>query len=174
AQGLWIENEFNANRHVFAAIVGTAGTGKSYLLTGLIELVKSKGLVVTKLAPSGVAAHLIGETTIFSLDINCNSSLENGIVQVTKVKKTDILVIDEISLLDFFLFRIAEGLCRKFAKNNQHGFPWGGRHVIMLGDPALLPSPGRRDIFGTHLWRTFTILILREIKRCRDPVLGND
>ena len=43
----------------------------------------------------------------------------------------------------------------------------------MLGDPAQLPSAGRRDIFGTHLWRTFTILILREIKRCRDPVLGN-
>ena len=43
----------------------------------------------------------------------------------------------------------------------------------MLGDPAQLPSPGRRDIFGTHLWRTFTILVVREIKRCRDPVLGN-
>ena len=58
----WIENEFNENRQVFAAIVGPAGTGKSYLLTGLIELTKSKGLVVSKLAPSGVAAHLIGGT----------------------------------------------------------------------------------------------------------------
>ena len=59
-------------------------------MTGLIELAKSKGLVVSKLAPSGVAAHLIGGTTVlnfFSLDINCNSSLENGTVQVTKVKK---------------------------------------------------------------------------------------
>lgn len=69
----WIENEFNENNQVFAAIVhvGPAGTGKSYLLNGLIELAKSKGLVVTKLAPSGVAAHLIGGTTIhnfFSLD----------------------------------------------------------------------------------------------------------
>ena len=145
-------------------------------MTGLIELAKSKGLVVSKLAPSGVAAHLIGGTTIhnfFSLDINCNSSLENGTVQVTKVKKTDIIVIDEFSMLDFFIFRTAEGLRRKFAKSHQHCLPWGGRHVIILGDPAQLPSPGRRDIFGTHLWRTFTILILREIKRCRDPVLGN-
>ena len=85
----WIENEFNENRQVFAAIVGPAGTGKSHFLTGLIELAKSKGLVVSKLAPSGVAAHLIGGTTIhnfFSLDIDCNSGLENGTVQVTKVK----------------------------------------------------------------------------------------
>ena len=58
----WIEKELN--RQVFAAIVGPAGTGKSYLLNGLIELAKSKGLVVTKLAPSGVAAHLIGGTTV--------------------------------------------------------------------------------------------------------------
>ena len=62
-------------------------------------------------------------------------------------------------MLNFLLFCTAEGLCRKFAKNHRHGLPWGGRHVIMLGDPAQLPSPGRRDIFGTHFRR--------------NPVLGN-
>ena len=46
------------------AIVGPAGTGKSYLLHGLIELLKSKQLVVIKLAPSGVATHLIGGTIL--------------------------------------------------------------------------------------------------------------
>ena len=60
----WIESQFNDNKHVRAAIVGPAGTGKSYLLKGLIELARSKGLVVTKVAPSGVAAHLIGGTTL--------------------------------------------------------------------------------------------------------------
>ena len=66
----WVESD---SRQVRAAVVGPAGTGKSYLLEGLIELAKSKGLVVTKLAPSGVAAHLIGGTTVysfFSLDID--------------------------------------------------------------------------------------------------------
>ena len=76
-------------------------------------------------------------------------------------------------MLDFFLFHTAEGLCRKFAKNHRYDLPWGGRHIIMLGDPAQVPSPGRMGIFGTHLWRIFTILVLREIKRCCDPVLGN-
>ena len=73
----WIEGEFN-NKQVRAAIVGPAGTGKSYLLKGLIELAKSKGLVVTKVATSGVATHLIGGTTLhnfFSLDIECNIPL---------------------------------------------------------------------------------------------------
>ena len=65
----WVEGQFNNNKQVLAAIVGPAGTGKSYLLKGLIKLAKSKGLVVTKVAPSGVAAHpLEGQlsTTTFS------------------------------------------------------------------------------------------------------------
>ena len=45
--------------------------------------------------------------------------------------------------------------------------------MIMLGDPAQLPAVGRSDIFGTQLWRTFSILILREIKRCQDPILNS-
>ena len=69
------------------------------------------------------------------------------------------------------LFRTAEGLCRKFAKHGASRLPWGGRHVIMLGDPAQLPAVGRSDLFGTHLWRTFSVLVLREIKRSQDPVL---
>ena len=76
-------------------------------------------MVTTKLAPSGVAAHLIGGTVIHtSLPyIDYNFSLENGTVQVTKLRKTNVLVIDEFSMLDSFLFCTAEGLCRKYAKH---------------------------------------------------------
>ena len=74
-------------------------------------------------------------------------------------------------MLDYYLFRTPEGLCRKFAKHSVSRLPWGGRHVIMLGDPAQLPAVGRSDLFGTKLWRTFSILVLREIKRSQDPVL---
>ena len=172
----WVEGQLNQNKQVLAAIVGPAGTGKSYLLKGLIQLAKSKGLVVSKLAPSGVAAHLIGGTTVhnlFSLDIECNSSLENGTCEVARLRKTDLVIIDEFSMLDYFLFRTAEGLCRKFAKHRVSRTPWGGRHVVMLGDPAQLPSVNRTDIFGTHLWRTFSILVLREVKRSQDPVLSS-
>ena len=125
------------------AVVGPAGTGKSYLLKGLIQLCKNKQLVIAKLAPSGVAAHLIGGTTIhnfFSLDIDCNSTLENDTVEVARLRKTDVLVIDEFGMFDYHLFRVAEGLCtRKFAKQHVSCHPWGGRHVILLGDPAQLP-----------------------------------
>ena len=47
----WVDDQFNSNKQVRAAIVGPAGTGKSYLLKGFIELAKSKGRIVTKVAP---------------------------------------------------------------------------------------------------------------------------
>ena len=84
--------------------MGPAGTGKSYLLNALIELMRSHGLVVAKLAPSEVAAHLVSGQTFhhfFCLDIECNSTLEHGTTQATLLRKT-VLVIDEFSMLDFF------------------------------------------------------------------------
>jgi hypothetical protein len=51
--------------------------------------------------------------------------------------------------------------------------PWGGRHVILLGDPAQLPAVNKRDIFSTKLWTRFSVLLLREVKRASDPLLCN-
>ena len=124
--------------------------------------------MVAKLAPSEVAAHLIGGQTIhhfFSLYIECNSTLEHGTTQATLLRKTDVLVVDEFSMLDFFLLRTMEGLCRKFKKRHSSNSPWGGRHVLLLGDPVQLPAVSHMDIFRTTLWRQFSVLLLREVKR---------
>ena len=57
----WMEGQLDLNKPL-QVVIGPAGTGKSYLLWGLIQLCKNKLLVVSKLAPSGVTAHLIGGT----------------------------------------------------------------------------------------------------------------
>ena len=49
--------------------------------------------------------------------------------------------------------------------------PWGGRHVILIGDPAQLPPVHRKDFFSTRLWAQFSVLLLKEVKRASDPLL---
>ena len=71
------------------------------------------------------------------------------------------IVIDEFSMLDFYLFRTIECLCRNFAKHCSSQHPWGGR-----------PAVSGVDIFGTYLWLKFTVLLLREIKHATDPTLS--
>ena len=170
----WITDKLQSGDKLSAAIIGPAGTGKSYVLNAVVAHCRKNGLVVAKLAPSGIAAHLIEGVTIhrfFNLDIELNCNLEHGTAQTTTLRKTDVLVVDEFSMLDATLFRTMEGLCRRYAKKGSSRHPWGGRHVILLGDPAQLPAVSSRDIFGTDLWRTFSVLLLREVKRAKDPQL---
>ena len=170
----WLTSKLDSGDTLSAAIIGPAGTGKSYVLNAVVAHCRTKGLVIAKLAPSGIAAHLIEGVTIhrfFNLDIELTCNLQHGTAQTTILRKTDVLVVDEFSMLDATLFRTMEGLCRRYAKKGSSKHPWGGRSVILLGDPAQLPAVSSCDIFGTHLWRTFSVLLLREVKRARDPQL---
>ena len=47
----------------------------------------------------------------------------------------------------------------------------GSRYVILilLGDPAQLAAVSSKDIFGSDLWMTFNMLLLREVVRTKDP-----
>ena len=69
---------------------------------------------------------------------------------------------------DYYLFRVSVSL-----PNMVHlgSTTLGWQACCYAWDPAQLPAVGRSDLFGTHLWRTFSILVLREIKRSQDPIL---
>ena len=142
----------------------------------IITYLKTCNLVVTKLAPSGVAASLIKGTTIhnfFKLDITGKSSLENGTIDAQILKKTDVLIIDEFAMVDARLFITIEQLCKKYTTKDGRYKAWGGRHVIVFGDPAQLPPVSNTDIFNTKLWFNFSILQLKEILRAKVPVLSS-
>ena len=104
----WLKYSVEQNSsQILVAVIGAAGCGKSFVMGAMVEYLRQCNLVVTKLAPSGVAASLIKGTTIhnfFKIDISGNSSLENGTVDASLVKKTDVLIIDELSMIDCTLF----------------------------------------------------------------------
>lgn len=173
----WISNNIEKSKsQILGAIIGAAGCGKSYVMGAIVAYLKQNNLVVAKLAPSGVAASLIKGTTIhnfFKLDITGKSTLENGTVDSSMVKKTDVIIIDEFAMIDCEIFLTIEHLCRRFTTKDGRYKPWGGRHVILFGDPAQLPPVSHCDIFNTKLWLKFAILNLKEVVRAKDPILSS-
>ena len=61
----------------------------------------------------------------FKLDINGKSSLENGSVDSSLVKKTDVIVIDEFVMIDRKIFLTIEQLCKRFTTKDGRYKPLG-------------------------------------------------
>ena len=168
----YITQSLSAGQQVLTAIISEAGTGKSYLLTGLVDqAVTLLHLTARKLATTGVAAHLIGGETLhhfFQMDIHSKSRLETGTIEYDIINNTDLIIIDEFSLLELRPFLIIDKISRDMANaKNQEHMPFGGKHIILMGDPAQLPAI-EQDIFDTFLWRKFDIVMLKDAKRQGD------
>ncbi len=150
-------------------VTGRAGTGKSTLLSYLIDNTKKKFAVC---APTGVAALNVGGVTIHSLfgfpfgilgTEDIGRHLNRRIREV--LSAIDMLVIDEVSMVNADLMDTmsrAMGIARGKRK-----LPFGGAQVVMFGDPyQLAPVPGNNEeraymaenyqsnwFFDAHVWR---------------------
>jgi ATP-dependent exoDNAse (exonuclease V) alpha subunit len=150
-------------------VTGRAGTGKSTLLSYLIENTKKK---VAVCAPTGVAALNVGGVTIHSLfgfpfGILGTEDIGRHLNRRTRevLASIDMLVIDEVSMVNADLMDTmsrAMGIARGRRK-----LPFGGAQVVMFGDPyQLAPVPGNNEeraymaenyqsnwFFDAHVWR---------------------
>lgn len=133
-----VKNE--PHRNLF--IQGQAGTGKSTLIKSIKEELENQKKLYAVVAPSGIAAELIGGTTIHSLfKLGAHDYFPLNIVEKYQqyqdiVKHIDTLIIDEVSMLRADVFDTIDMLCQK-AKNN--GAPFGAIRVILVGDLFQLP-----------------------------------
>ena len=169
----FITQSLTSGNQLLTAIIGEAGTGKSYLLKGIMEhattVLHLSGRI---LATTGAAAYLIGGETVhhfFQMNIESKSRLETGTIEYELVSNTNLIIIDEFSLLKMKPFLTIDKLLRDMAPTkHQQNMPFGGKHIILMGDPAQLPAI-EHDIFDTYLWRDkFSIVMLKDIKRQND------
>lgn len=185
-------------------ITGSAGTGKSFLLKEII-----KGLQIVKTvavtASTGTAAHLINGITLHSwlgmglakepVDILVNR-IKRYSTCSENIRKTQVLIIDEISQVRGEFLDKIDACCQKVRRN---GLPFGGIQVIICGDFAQLPPVMGLDIereldesysptvigdskpkidyaFKSDVWHScnMTVCYLKEIMRQKDdPVFIN-
>ena len=168
----YITQFLSTGDQLLTAIVGEAGTGKSYLLKGIMEhAISYLNLTGRILATTGAAAHLIGGETVhhfFQMNIEAKSRLETGTLEYELVSNTDLIIIDEFSLLEMKPFLTMDRILREMAPTNQkQHMPFGGKHIILMGDPAQLPVI-EQDIFDTFLWKRFHCVMLTDVKRQKD------
>lgn len=121
---------------------GSAGCGKSTVLKAFVkELRDKRGKDVRIVAPTGRAAVDIGGQTVHAYAGITPDSMKLplldlkqrawGKVLYKRLTKTDVLVIDEISMVEnHFLERLSEML--KTARGSD--LPFGGVQVVFLGD----------------------------------------
>ena len=130
-----------AGRNVF--LTGNAGTGKSLVVR---EFVNRTDKNVAILASTGAAAKLVNGTTVHSffqlpIGVATNENLrEIDPRQAEIIEATDIIIIDEVSLLRSDQFTAIDTILRKLAPQNKKDLCLGGKQLITVGDFMQLPA----------------------------------
>ena len=129
-------------------LTGPAGSGKTYVLNQFIKLAKYQGKHVSVTATTGLAASHLGGSTIHSWSgIGVRDEIGAHFVEnLSKsrreiIEKTDVLIIDEISMMHDFRLDMIDSIARLVRRKMD--VPFGGIQVIMSGDFFQLPPVNR-------------------------------
>ena len=177
-----------AGKSIF--ITGPGGTGKSYLIQALYTLIPertNKHVAVT--AMTGCASLLLGR---YAKTLHSWSGIGLGrgtaIQLATAIRRsgrsfrrwlaTDILVIDEVSMLTSELLEKLDEVAKIVRRDTR---PFGGMQIVFVGDFYQLPpvvksdEQGKREIpfvFESPVWKQIVseIISLTQIHRQADPI----
>ena len=124
-------------------LTGAPGAGKTYVLNEFIRQARADGASVSVTASTGIAATHINGVTIHSWSgIGLANALSDKLVTTIRTRRkrklqaTDILIIDEVSMLHAWLFDMVDQVCRIIRKDSR---PFGGLQVVLSGDFFQLP-----------------------------------
>ncbi|HSX17127.1 MAG TPA: HRDC domain-containing protein [Patescibacteria group bacterium] len=162
-------------------LTGAAGTGKTYVLNKFIKRAKKRGQSVAVTATTGLAATHLNGTTIHAWSgIGVHDSIDKymaaklGKTRQELVRKADVLVIDEISMLHDFRLDMVDEILRLVRENPE---PFGGMQVILCGDFFQLPPVNRSGerqggfVISSEVWQknVFTVCYLeRQYRQTND------
>ncbi|HSW81360.1 MAG TPA: PIF1 family DEAD/DEAH box helicase [Candidatus Saccharimonas sp.] len=161
-------------------LTGQAGAGKTFVLNEFIRRARSEGKTVAVTATTGLAASHLGGSTIHSwAGIGIHDELPKSFWRDLPkgrrdtIQKTDVLIIDEISMLHDYRLDMIEEVTRNVRDKQE---PFGGLQVILCGDFFQLPpinrgdAPGGQFVVHSKAWEMLdpTICYLSEQHRQND------
>jgi exodeoxyribonuclease V alpha subunit len=135
--------------HGVAVLHGGPGTGKSRTVAAVVELARARHKRIALAAPTGRAAKRLEELTgqeAVTLHRLLGAQRSTGREQATQFLRceswpldADVVVVDEASMLDVDLAAALVDACAD------------GTHLLLVGDPAQLPSIGPGRVLGDVL-----------------------
>lgn len=134
----------NVLEHGLSILTGGPGTGKSRTVAAVVSLVEARGRSVTLAAPTGRAAKRLEELTDApAMTVHRLLGAQGTTGDFARGEgwplDEDVVVVDEVSMLDTELAAALLEACPD------------GAHVLLVGDPAQLPSIGAGQVLGDLL-----------------------
>ena len=166
-------------------LTGAAGTGKTYLINRFIRHCHEHGIVIAITASTGIAATHIGGMTVHSWSgLGIRDTLTDDAIDdivsreylVKRYAKTQVLIIDEISMLSG---NFLSNLDRLLRSARVSPLPFGGIQVVLVGDFFQLPPVSRgSDVvefaFEHPVWRELKLIpcvLTQQYRQSQDPLL---
>lgn len=150
-------------------LTGPAGAGKTYVLNQFIAGAKADGKHVSVTATTGLAATHLGGTTIHAWSgIGVHDVLpadfEDYLLKSRRdiIETTDVLVIDEISMLHDYRLDMVDTVARTVRDDPR---PFGGIQVVLCGDFFQLPPVNREGgrqggfVVGAQIWEQLELVV---------------
>lgn len=126
-----------------AFLTGAPGSGKTFLLNEFVNKARHDGACVAMTASTGIAAtHINGQTIHSWSGVGVSTYMTESLMRRIKTRRrrqiegTDILVIDEVSMMHAWLFDMVDQVCRAVRHSPE---PFGGIQVVLSGDFFQLP-----------------------------------
>jgi DNA replication protein DnaC len=154
-------------------VTGSAGVGKSYLLSAVEDNLKQRRISYLKLAPTGIAAvNIRGQTIHSALCMTTSNFGDKSTSYMTSIFQSEekqiemaqyqVLLIDEISMVPAELLAF---MSITFGRLHGNGRPFGNICVVAFGDLLQLPPIVGHQIFKCVLWKLFFPIFLTQSRR---------
>jgi ATP-dependent DNA helicase PIF1 len=163
-------------------ITSPGGFGKTFWINEMVKRMREKypNKIIGKTSMTGSSAILIGGTTLHSyLGIGICKDTIDMIQRIRKMKKrqvwenTDILVIDEVSMLSKEMFESLDYIAKELCQNPR---PFGGIQLVLCGDFCQLGCIGSDNFcFESELWKMYiheTVLFTESYRQKDDLIFS--